>query len=321
MKRTHIGLPAGYRDLLFDEAAKRRTIEYRLASAFQEKGYSEVMPSLVEYQDLYARGNQAVAERTVKFLDREDHLLALRADFTPAIARLVSSRLSGLPSPIRIWYSGNVFRKVESRRGRYCEFGQVGAELLGDATTDRDVEIISMALEVLDVLGIHGATLHLNHAGVFRGIVEDLRLDRKSLKLVKSAIDRKDARDLTAQLELLGVADQVHDQLAALARCTGGADILERARTAVTQPLASRSIEDLAQIAKRLGPRQDAVLFDLTEIDEMEYYTGVMFTIVHPGLTTELGRGGRYDGLVREFGADLPAVGFSCSLDALMELT
>jgi ATP phosphoribosyltransferase regulatory subunit len=58
----------------------------------------------------------------------------------------------------------------------------------------------------------------------------------------------------------------------------------------------------------------------LTEIDEMEYYTGVMVTFFSPRLTAELGKGGRYDTLLREFGAEAPAVGFSFSMDRLVEL-
>jgi ATP phosphoribosyltransferase regulatory subunit len=320
MKKTSIGLPAGYRDFLFDEARLRRRTESALALLFEERGFGEVTPSAVEYQDLYRRGNQAVADRTVKFLDREDHLLALRADFTPAIARVVASRLSGGPLPLKVWYSGNVFRKVDPKRGRYCEFGQVGVELVGLNTLERDQEIVSLALEALSRLNISGAIVLLNHAGIFRGIVEDLQLDRKSLKQVKAAIDRKDARDLASQLEILKVSDSVHDQLAALAGCTGGPEVLDRAAVALSNRPALKSLEELKVLGEGLKTWGGAVQFDLAEIDEMEYYTGIMFTVFHPRLSSELGRGGRYDTLLREFGPDMPAVGFSFSLDALLEL-
>jgi ATP phosphoribosyltransferase regulatory subunit len=320
MKNKSIGLPAGYRDVLFDEARKRRSVETTLARLFDERGFGEIIPSAVEYQELYRRGNQSVVDRTVKFLDRDDNLLALRADFTPAIARIVSSRLAGGPLPVRVWYGGDVFRKVDLKHGRYCEFGQVGVELVGERSTDADREVVDLALEALQQLGIAGGIIHLNHAGIFRGIVEDLQLERKSLKHLKAAIDRKDARDLAAQLESLGISNSVHDQLAALAACTGGAEVLERAAGVVRNPTAQQALNELQTVGAGLQARGGSVQFDLGEIDEMEYYTGIMFTVFHPRLNSEVGRGGRYDALLREFGADLPAVGFSFSLDALLEL-
>lgn len=320
MKNKSIGLPAGYRDILFEEARKRRSVEAALAGLFEERGFGEIIPSAVEYQDLYRRGNQSVADRTVKFLDRDDNLLALRADFTPAIARIVSSRMSGAPLPIRVWYGGDVFRKVDLKHGRYCEFGQVGVELVGVRSVESDREVADLALEALERSGIAGGIIHLNHAGIFRGIVEDLQLERKSLKRVKAAIDRKDARDLAVQLESLGISNSVHDQLAALAGCTGGAEVLDRAAGVVRNPIAQKALEELQSVGAGLNARGGAIQFDLGEIDEMEYYTGIMFAIVHPRLNSEVGRGGRYDTLLREFGADLPAVGFSFSLDAILEL-
>ena len=73
------------------------------------------------------------------------------------------------------------------------------------------------------------------------------------------------------------------------------------------------------QDALRLEARQ-LIDDDLAEIDDLEYYTGVMCTVYSPSLNRELGKGGRYDTLMREFGRDLPAIGFSLSLDALLEL-
>jgi len=315
-----IGLPAGFRDLLFGDAQSRRRIEDSLARLFGEHGYGEIAPSAVEYHELYRRGNQSVEDRAVKFLDRDDNLLALRADFTPAIARIAASRLLQIPRPIRVWYAGSVFRKVDPKRGRYCEFRQVGAELLGLDSVEQDVEIIDLALSSLDALGVRDAKLHINHAGIFRSLVNDLRLDRKSLRQVKAAIDRKDARGLAARLESLGVSADIHDQLEVLASCVGGEEVLQRASEAVTNTSARYAIAGLRKLANGLTRWRDLITFDLAEIDEMEYYTGIMFTLFHPRLTTELGGGGRYDALLREFGAELPAVGFSFSVDALADL-
>jgi len=320
MSNATIGLPAGFRDLLFDESSKRRAVESRLASVFEREGYGEVSPSGIEYLDIYARGNQAIKERTFKFLDRDDNLLALRADFTPAIARIAAGRLQNVAPPIKIWYSGSVFRKADVNRGRFHEFIQVGAELLGLNSVVRDAEILNLAMLNLAALDIHDVQVHINHAGIFRGIVNALKLDRKGLQLVKSKIDRKDTRGLAARLESLGVAQDLREQMECLSRSVGGMPVLAAARASMTNPESRRAIDELAELASLLKAWDRNIVFDLTEIDELEYYTGVMFEFFSPNLTSELGRGGRYDSLLREFGADMPAVGYSFSMDRLVEL-
>lgn len=320
MENKLLGLPAGFRDVLFDEAKARRGIEGKLAGLFDAEDFREVSPSGVEFLELYTRGNQNSKGRALKFLDRDDNLLALRADFTPAIARIVSTRLANAALPVKVWYAGNVFRKVDQRHGRFCEFGQVGAEVIGLNSVERDAEIIDLAFRSLSMLGIREIRMHINHAGIFRGIVGDLGLDGKSLDLVKSEIDRKDIRGLSSRLQALGVAPEVRAQVSALSSCVGGEEVLHRAGAAMRNNESRRAVETLVQLSARLDRWRNCITFDLAEIDEMEYYSGVMFTIFNPQLTSELGMGGRYDTLLREFGADMPAIGFSLSLDRLIEL-
>ena len=150
--------------------------------------------------------------------------------------------------------------------------------------------------------------------------VNALKLDRKGLQLVKSKIDRKDTRGLAARLESLGVAQDLREQMECLSRSVGGMPVLAAARASMTNPESRRAIDELAELASLLKAWDRNIVFDLTEIDELEYYTGVMFEFFSPNLTSELGRGGRYDSLLREFGADMPAVGYSFSMDRLVEL-
>ncbi|MGB6032327.1 MAG: ATP phosphoribosyltransferase regulatory subunit, partial [Bacteroidota bacterium] len=91
---------------MFEEARRRRTVETRLAAVFNSKGYGEVSPSTVEFLELYTRGKQHVRDEAIRFLDRNDQLLALRADFTPAVARIVGGQLRRSPGPIKAWYTG-----------------------------------------------------------------------------------------------------------------------------------------------------------------------------------------------------------------------
>lgn len=320
MDRQTIGLPAGFRDTLFDDAAKRRTITTRLAPYFEERGYREVSPSTIEFLDLYARGHQSARQRAYRFLDRDDNLLALRADFTPSVARIAAGPLKDEPLPLRLWYGGSVFRKTGRERGGFIEMAQIGAEMIGDGSTTSDVEILNLMLASLENLGIKGLSLHLNHAGVFRGILRELRLSPKDVRALKAEIDRKDVRALATHLDLIGIGAELQQQLHHLSRLVGPSSVLDEALRVLTNDESRSAIKQLRDIASRLDRWRDIITFDLTEIDDLEYYTGVMWAVFTSQLNRELGKGGRYDTLLREFGRDLPAIGFSLSLDALAEL-
>ncbi|HUI09564.1 MAG TPA: ATP phosphoribosyltransferase regulatory subunit [Bacteroidota bacterium] len=319
MGERSIGLPAGFRDIVFDTAERRRRIEGEFAAVLNDAAYREVVPSMVEYLDLYARGNQGVRERALRFLDRDDALLALRADFTPAVARIVAGRLPDLHLPVRLWYSGPVFRKTGRHSAQYRELAQIGAELVGGLPPEADAEILDVALECLARAGFTDASVHVNHAGIFRGLVDSLGLEPGRLAEIRSAIDRKDMRALDVRLEELGVHGGVRSQVGALSRCVGDERALEEAAGSLVNEESRSAIASLERLASALPRWKDRIVYDLTEIDEMEYYTGIMFTFLSPRHSAELGRGGRYDTLMREFGADLPAVGFSFSMDALGE--
>ena len=315
-----IGLPPGFRDVLFKEAKQQRMIEGKIAVVLDSLGYGELAPSAIEFLELYSRGEQSVKNRTFRFLDRDDNLLALRADFTPAIARIVSGQLANAPRPVKVWYSGTVFRKVDRNQGRFCEIRQIGAELLGLDSVDRDVEILNAAMVCLESIGITDVQVHVNHAGIFRGIVNSLSLDDHGRDLLRSEIDRKDARALASRLETLGVSQEQQKEVATVSRCVGGVDALRLAESAIKNPESRGAIDNLIGLASGLERWKEHVVFDLTEIDELEYYTGVMFEIFSPKLTSELGKGGRYDSLLKEFGLSMPAVGFSFSMERLVEL-
>ncbi|MEW6510617.1 MAG: ATP phosphoribosyltransferase regulatory subunit [Bacteroidota bacterium] len=319
MERRIIGLPPGFRDLLLEDAETNRRIENVFAGEFSSAGYHEILPSGVEFLDVYARGSRSAKDRCFKFFDREDNLLALRADFTPAVARIVVAHLHELPPPVRLWYSGSVFRRADMQRGQYHEFGQIGAELIGVNNVASDAEVLSLALRGLTGAGVADACVHVNHAGIFRGIVGRLGLDAEAQALVRSEIDRKDVRALGTRLEQLGIEEPAREEVRILSKCVGGTDVLTTALEAIRNPQSHSAILELSRLAAAVPQWSDRIVFDLTEIDEMEYYSGCMFTFYSPSHTGELGKGGRYDGLLEEFGADLPAVGFSLSVDHIRE--
>src|SRR3970282_22714 len=126
-------LPKGARIYLPDEAARKRHVETRLLDVFARWGYREIVTPTFEYADVLAtRTDAGVKENMFKLVARETgRLLALRADITPQIARIVATRLRDEGKPIRLAYVTNVFRYDEPRVSHYRELYQAGGERVG----------------------------------------------------------------------------------------------------------------------------------------------------------------------------------------------
>jgi len=154
--RISAALPQGVHALLFESAARRRRLETALAERLEAAAFSEVVLPVLDYLQPYApllgpgRGRIGGSDR-YHLLDRDGELLALRADFTPMLARLLAPRLPFLPRPLRLFYRGDVVRLDEERPGVEREFYQMGAELLGLAGELAEREMLRLCLELLVV--------------------------------------------------------------------------------------------------------------------------------------------------------------------------
>jgi ATP phosphoribosyltransferase regulatory subunit len=148
-------VPAGVADYFWGEAYARRTLETTLLDVFRTWGYGDVVTPAFEYADtLGARGSHELQSELCRFLDRDGSMLALRADMTIPVARLVGTRLHDAPLPHRFCYSGSVFRDVEPRAGQQREFWQAGVELLGSAAPTADAEVLTLTAHALGAAGI-----------------------------------------------------------------------------------------------------------------------------------------------------------------------
>lgn len=312
-------VPPGVQYFLEDDVTLRRSIERDVMSVFTGWGYREIDLPIFDSYDLFSLGmGEDVAARTYRFTARDGSTVALRPDLTSLVARTVATRLRAHARPLRLCYTGEVFRADEPRRGRQHEFHQLGVEQVGWASPASDVEILLIGLEALAVLGLDDARVTLGHAGFFRGIVERLGLDADRASRLRTLVDRRQSAAVATFLETLAPADDCA-AFARLIGLAGGRDVIGAARELVTNTRSVAALDELAAVfgtLERLG--LDArVCIDLGEVAGFDYYTGLMFSIYAPGWGLPLGGGGRYDALLAKFGTDEPAVGFSLSLDWL----
>jgi ATP phosphoribosyltransferase regulatory subunit len=308
-------IPPGAQDLTGAAAAARRRLQRIAAERSAAAGFEELLPPTFEYEDVFLRaGGAEVAERLIRFPDRDGRMLALRYDFTASLARVAATTFRGARAPLRLSYSGRVFRQDPERGGRPREILQAGVELMGQGDLAADVELVRLTLELAGAMGLEHYQLNLGHAGVLApGLAALPESDRPA---VRRWIDRKDRGNLTR-----GLAGTPADaqSLASLAFVIGRREAIDVARRAA--PAAAHSCLDaLAQLDEALTPAERAhVVYDLGEVRGLDYYTGIHFELFIGGAGRAAGAGGRYDTLMGRFGLPMPAVGMSLDLDTIAE--
>jgi ATP phosphoribosyltransferase regulatory subunit HisZ len=143
--------PTGARPLLIEETARRRRVESRFVSTLEGAGFAEVVLPIIDFAEPYAgvTGSEA-ARQSYRFTDREGELVAVRADFTPMVARALAPSLGEAGLPLRVFYRGDVVRCEATRLGSDRELFQIGAELIGDASPAADAEMLLLAASLVD---------------------------------------------------------------------------------------------------------------------------------------------------------------------------
>lgn len=315
--RVSAALPIGVAALLFESARRRRAAEGRLVDLFEGVGYAEVILPILDYLEPYeALLTAASRAELYRFIDRDGEQLALRADFTPMLARLLAPRLSAFKLPLRVFYRGDVIRYEEERAGRQRELYQIGAELLGVADDSAEREILRLFLEALTREGGSEIQIVLGFAGALDRLL--LEADTDDPLALAAAVARRErgpvrraCPSLLAVVEsgLPGEPEDLGPVSAAHLRRL--LDLRDELAAAFPQV---RLAIDLAEFARH---GRDPHL--TPDVGERSYYDGVVFRAFAGASALPVGGGGRYDSLFRRLGAEVPAVGFSLSLERLME--
>src|SRR6266480_3890460 len=321
--KSYTQIPPGTQILIGRAARRRRVLERAICSVFEGWSYEEIIPPIFDYYDVFAKGmGTGPEEQIYRFIDREGNILALRPEFTSLVAKTVATRLASSPKPIRLYYSGEVLRFEKPKGGRQREFAQIGIEHYGGTGKTADVEILLIAVETFQRLGIQGFQINLGSVDFFGGIVDRMELPGEQIAELKDVLNVKDRSGLETLLERLPLEDRRKNILRAVPQLTGGKSVIAEARELVKNSRsveALNHLEEIYSIFERVGLAEHLTI-DLGEIRGFDYYTGILFRAYVRNLGFEVASGGRYDGLSAAFGEDLPAVGFSFSLDRLEQI-
>jgi ATP phosphoribosyltransferase regulatory subunit len=339
--RIRAGLPRGVSAVFYDEARRRRQLEWRLGRALEQQGFGEVILPILDYFTPYeALLADAEKERLYRFVDRDGQMLALRSDFTPLLARLLAPRLDAAElrdQPLRIFYRGDVVRHQESGPNRLRETSQLGAEVIASPGSMGDAELLEILLDVvlelvtseLDRASSHApdavtgsrsdaSRMHvvLGYAGALKELFEE-SAEPHELVACLARRDRQAARELGASraaLLLEIIETGAPRDLAQLGECAQGLREVMDTADLFRQRFESRGISVSVDLAEFL-PLAESGATGLHH----DYYDGPVFRVYLPGAAEPLASGGRYDALFRALGANVVAAGFSVGLDQLLE--
>jgi ATP phosphoribosyltransferase regulatory subunit len=313
---TLVQVPPGVQCFVGREVRRRRAIEERVLQVFEGWDYEEIIPPLFDYAEVFA--SEALQPKTYSFVGREGSLLALRPDFTSLLAKIAAGRLAARPAPIRLYYSGEVLRYEPPKAGRQSELYQMGLEHLGGDARAADVEVLAIAAECLQALGVAGFVLAVGHVGVFGALVEAARLDPQQVARLRARVESKDVQGAREVLAACSVSSALASSLLLLVSAAGPPSVLERAAEAFGDCAPARAaLAELRTVVEALlaAGLAEHLAVDLGEVRGLDYYTGLVFQAYGQGLGFEVGGGGRYDTLLARFGRPMPAVGFMLGLD------
>ena len=222
------------RPLLVEETARRRRTESRFVDLLEGAGFDEVLLPIIDYAEPYASIASPDAKRqSYRFVDRDGELVAIRSDFTPMVARALAPAIDSANLPLRVFYRGDVIRCEASRLGTNREMFQIGAEIIGDASIEADVEVMELAASIVRAFGLEPRIVY-----------------------------------------------------------------------------SGSPAPPPARIGEDAGASED---------EDPRYYTGLRFRVYIDGRRVPVAQGGRYDNLYGRFGASVPAIGFTFTVDDLCE--
>ncbi|HIZ43880.1 MAG TPA: ATP phosphoribosyltransferase regulatory subunit [Firmicutes bacterium] len=313
--------PEGVRDIYNAEFSRKLVIEDRIRSVQRSYGYSELQTPTFEFFDIFNKERGSVASREMyKFFDREGNTLVLRPDMTPPVARCAAKYYMDEPFPIRLSYLAGTYINHSSYQGRLKESTVQGAELIGDASCDADAEIIALTIGCLLKAGLRDFQVDIGQVDFFKGLVEEAGLDEETEEQLKALIEDKNFFGVEELVREQKLSDRLTEIFSRLPELFGSADLLRTAKEMAVSERTRAAVERLEDLYRILGyyGLSDYVSFDLGMLGKYKYYTGIIFRGVTFGTGEPIVSGGRYDGLMKQFGKDAPAVGFSISIDGLM---
>lgn len=283
---------------------------FALRELYTKYGYAQFKMSKFEEYDLYVRNKDfLVSDSVITFNDTNGKLMALKPDVTLSIIKN-SADTQGVQ---KLYYNENVYR-VSKNTHSFKEIMQTGLECIGDIGTYNICEVVTLAAKSLAAISCD-FVLDISHMGLISSVLEGI--DSETKKQILQYISEKNTHDLAALCEKESIDSSV---IVALVNVCGTAQEIKEKLSAIPFGENCRDalceINQVADILMSL-PEKDKIRFDFSIINDMNYYSGIVFKGYIKGIPTAILSGGRYDLLMSKMGKACGAIGFAVYLDFL----
>jgi histidyl-tRNA synthetase len=306
--------PRGTFDVLPSEEAVRARIERVARGLFARAGYGRIETPTFEDTELFVRGvgeaTDIVRKEMFTFEDQGGRSVTLRPEATAPICRAyVEHGMHKLPQPVKLWCGGPFFRYEAPQAGRFRQFHQIDAEVIGSDSPLVDAELIMLLDDLLSELGVPGVHLRLSSLGssasrtAYRDELKRYLRSRES-ELAREVRERIDANPLRA----FDSDDE------------GTRSVMADAPT-MLERLEGEDAEHFAEVRRLLDDGGVSYALDGTLVRGLDYYTRTVFefTCDRLGAQSGIGGGGRYDGLVEQLGGPAtPANGWAAGVERIV---
>lgn len=306
--------PRGTKDILPDTVGDWNYVEGEIRELCRRFGYSEIRTPIFEHTELFQRGigegTDVVDKEMYTFTDRGERSITLRPENTASAVRAyLQNKLYAQSNLVKLFYIGSMFRYDRPQAGRMREFHQFGVEALGEANPAVDAEVILLAINLLEGLGLKNLELSINSVGCpkcrskYRTMLQDFFQDKLEdlCEDCRSRFERSPLRILDCKKD----SDKPYM-----------ADAPK-----ITDCLCEECADHFAKLKELLTSAGISFTHDPRLVRGLDYYTKTAFEIKYPplGAQSAVAGGGRYDGLIEEMGGNpTPAVGFATGLERLL---
>ncbi len=300
--------PRGTRDFLPEEMEKRRELEKIFREVAELFGYREIQTPTFEHLELFTiKSGEEIIKEIYAFKDKGGRDLALRPELTAPVMRMFVNECSHLPKPLRFYYFSNCFRYERPQKGRYREFWQFGAELIGSNSPEAEAEVILLSYRMLERAGVN-FELSIGDVNLLRYVLRDIPEKEAAMRLI-------DKEEFEALKRLLAKYDmvEIYETILQFREIKN----VEEAEEVIDYDFSH--LKKICEILDELGLRY---FVDFTVARGLDYYTGTVFEYYAEGLGAQkqVCGGGSYR-LAKLFGGeDVPGTGFAIGFDRVMEL-
>lgn len=288
-----------------------------LRALYHGYGYAPFKMSKFEEYDLYVKNKDfLISDRVITFNDTNGKLLALKPDVTLSIIKNAEEG-----TKTKVYYNENVYR-ISGSTGHFKEIMQTGLECIGDLDASDVYEVLYLAAKSLESIS-DNFVLDISHMGLLSAILDDCTSDELFKKEITPLIARKSAHEAKALCERYGVSSEKAEDICSLISLYGDlATVIPKLSVLCKSDAAKLALSELEAVSRRLATDFEGgkVRFDISVVNNMSYYDGIVFSGFLSGICEAVLSGGQYGKILASMGKSGDAVGFALYLDLLSEL-